>query len=259
MWRLFSWIFKRNGAVVIEQNFKTRTYNNKVLNARNIIASYNPDVNNRVLLCAHWDSRPYADWDENAENNFSPIDGANDGASGVGVLMEIGRQLYLDNSKLGVDIVLFDAEDYGEHKQERGQHQDTWALGSQYWSKNMHIPNYNASYGILLDMVGAEDARFTKEYYSLLYARGVVDKVWKTASKLGYSNYFVNIEEGSIMDDHYYINKYAKIPTIDIIHTENSSTGFFEHWHTKNDNIENISPNTLKIVGEVVLNHIYNI
>lgn len=251
--------FNRNGAKVIEQNFKTRAFNGDVLNGRNIIASYNPQNKNRVLLCAHWDSRPFADWDDDEANHYKPIDGANDGASGVGVLMEIARQLNINNTKLGIDIVLFDAEDYGEHRKERGKSNmtDSWALGSQYWAKNLHKPAYRAKYGILLDMVGAEDARFTKEYYSMMFAPAIVNDVWSTAKSLGYNNYFINSEEGSIIDDHYYVNKYAKIPTINIIHTENSRTGFFEHWHTVNDNIENISPFTLKVVGEVVLKHIY--
>lgn len=251
--------FKDKNAKVIEQKFKVRTYNNKVLDARNIIASYNLEVKNRVILCAHWDSRPYADWDSNEENHYKPIDGANDGASGVGVLMEIARQLEGADKKIGVDIILFDAEDYGEHKLNRSSNNtNTWALGSQYWAKNPHKAGYKASYGILLDMVGAKNPQFTKENYSMMYAPNIVNGVWKTAQMLGYSNYFLNIERGDIIDDHYYINKIAGIPTINIIHTSNTRTGFFEHWHTVNDNIENIDPFTLEIVGNTVLHYIFS-
>lgn len=251
--------FKKTDAQVIEQEFKVRAYNNTVLNARNIIASYNPEIQNRVILCAHWDSRPFADWDDDNSNHYKPIDGANDGASGVGVLMEIGRHLNKSEKKLGVDIILFDVEDYGEHNNERSNNvsSDNWALGSQYWAKNPHTPGYNASYGILLDMVGAENPQFTKEYYSMMYAPSIVDEVWKTAKMLGYSNNFLNKERGHVIDDHLYINKYTGIPTINIVHTTNSKSGFFKQWHTLGDNIDIIDIYSLEMVGNTVLHYIY--
>ena len=242
------------------QSFKTRAYNGTTLNGKNIIGSFKPEKSNRVLLCAHWDSRPYADHDPDPANHRIPIDGANDGASGVGVLIEIARQLKINNPSVGIDIIFFDVEDYGppQDSQKRGQG-DYWGLGSQYWSKNLHDPDYNAKYGILLDMVGASDARFYMEYYSMTYASGVLKKVWNTAHRLGYNENFLFIEGGGIDDDHLYINMYAKIPTIDIIHMDRSSSNgsFFEHWHTIQDNIETIDKETLKIVGQTLLTVIF--
>lgn len=244
---------------VLVQEAKVRAYNNDILNIYNIIGSFHPEKKKRVLLCAHWDSRPYADHDPNEENHWEPISGANDGASGVGVLIEIARLMKDMPPDIGIDIIFFDAEDYGPPQSKQSSKQDTWGLGSQYWARNPHRFGYKANYGILLDMVGAEDARFTKERFSMYYAEHVVEKVWTMASKLGYSNYFIDEEGGMINDDHYYINQIIGIPTIDIIHLDpNSSNGsFFEHWHTKEDTIDKIDPETLRVVGDVVLNVIY--
>ena len=251
---------KSFGATVIEQRFKTRAFDGTILSGVNIIASYNPNASKRVLLCAHWDSRPFADHDPDLSNYHTPIDGANDGASGVGVLMEIARQIQSQPLDIGIDIVLFDIEDYGQPSDsELPQIQDSWGLGSQYWSKTPHTPGYRARFGILLDMVGAKDIIFTKEYFSMGYASGVVEKVWNRAAQLGYGEIFKNIEAGSVMDDHVYVNKYAQIPTIDIIHyVEGSEAGFFPHWHTVKDNMDAIEASSLNVVGHVVLEVIYH-
>ncbi len=215
------------------------------------------------MLAAHWDSRPYADHDANSDNHRTPIDGANDGASGVGVLLEIARLLDenpIDENLGGVDIVLFDLEDYGPATQERNQYsEDTWALGSQYWAKTPHIPGYQAQFGILLDMVGAADPEFPREYFSQQYASWVLDKVWRKAFDLGYGSYFVNRPGSPISDDHVPMNEIAGIPTINIIHLDPNSTNgtFFDHWHTVNDNLSIIDKETLRIVGEVVASVIY--
>lgn len=240
----------------IKQSFRPRAYNGILLDAWNIIGVFNPDAKKRVLLCAHWDSRHVADHDKDVKNQKQSIEGANDGASGVGVLLEIARVLKTSHPKIGVDIVLFDAEDYGEPDDENYKGlQDTWCLGSQYWSSNPHIPGYRANFGILLDMVGAANSTFYQEGFSMQYAADIVRKVWIIAHRTGYGQYFI-MEEGSfITDDHYYINKIARIPTIDIIHTEKDSPdgSFFEHWHTVDDTLDKISPQTLKAVGQTLL------
>ncbi len=224
------------------------------LDIQNIIGSFNPENNNRILLSAHWDTRPFADEDPDPENFYTPIEGANDGASGVAVLLEIARLLSKNPIETGVDIILFDAEDYGVPSWYNDNQEDTWALGSQYWSQNPHVPNYFARFGILLDMVGAPDATFKHEGYSMYFAPNIVRRVWQTAQRAGYGNYFLNQRAGYIMDDHYYINKNRNIPTINIIHQVDSTPhGFFEHWHTVNDVIDNIDKNTLKAVGQTVL------
>ena len=250
---------------VIVQEFRTRLFNGKSIDGKNIVGVFHPEAKKRIVLCAHWDSRPYADHDPDEANSHTPIDGANDGASGVGVLLECARQFHLQAlpEKLGVDILLFDLEDYGPHQDESEEYYDDrvnfWALGSQYWAKNPHIYGYKAYYGILLDMVGGSKPNFQKEYYSQGFAAWVVNKVWRKAYDLGYRPEFSNEMGSPISDDHLPMNQIAGIPTIDIIdlHPESSNGCFPEMWHTLNDNIEHIDKATLGIVGDVLLHVLY--
>lgn len=247
------------GAEVVTQNVELTAYTGARLNARNIIAQFQPQKRKRVLLCAHWDSRPWADADPDPSNHRKPILGANDGASGVGVLLEIARQLSLQPTEIGIDIVLFDAEDYGTHASEEATVDNSWALGSQYWARIPHKQNYYARYGILLDIVGAPGSRFYREGISERYASHIIDKVWSRAASLGYADTFINSEGGYVTDDHLYVNHYLNIPCIDIInHDTNSDSGFGPYWHTMKDNMDWISSETLKMVGETVLAVIYN-
>ena len=249
---------KRYTSHVIVQNAKLKTADNKTLDASNIIASFNPDNKSRILLCAHWDSRPWADHDPDPTNRRKPVPGANDGASGVGILLEMARQFSQHNPGHGVDIVLFDAEDYGEHQEEQGNNEDSWALGAQYWAKNPHVNNYSARFGILLDMVGASNPSFTMEGTSVYYAPGIMRNVWNIAQGLGYQNYFSTRKTGAITDDHLYVNELLRIPTIDIIdYSPDRENGFFDQWHTVNDDMSNISRETLKAVGHTVLTVVY--
>ncbi len=249
--------FTSYGAEVMVQQAKVRAYNGTLLNMKNIIASYNPEQSFRVLLCAHWDSRHVADQDEERKNE--PILGANDGGSGVAVLLEIARQLQAAPIGIGVDIILFDTEDYGQPEADRSNPvEDSWCLGSQYWSANPHKLGYRANYGILLDMVGAANATFLHDEVSMYNAPFVVDKVWKQAAASGFGNYFVNARGGSVIDDHYYVNKIARIPCIDIIHYDpQTPSRFFKHWHTHKDDMSNIDRATLRAVGQTVLEVIY--
>ena len=240
------------GFSIILQNSESTAYDGTILKFTNIIGSLNKENSDRIMLCAHWDTRPFAD--EDTIDIFSPIDGANDGASGVGVLLEIARTLSLVNPGLGIDIILFDAEDYGKSNIE-----DSYCLGSQYWAKNLHTKNYAPRYGILLDMVGAQNATFTMEGYSMMYAPYLVKNIWKTAASLGYSHHFQFKKTNPITDDHYYINKLASIQCIDIIqHDPSTITGFGSYWHTHNDKLDIIDKNTLKAVGQTLLVHIFN-
>ncbi|MES2836253.1 MAG: M28 family peptidase [Bacteroidota bacterium] len=246
---------KNYGAEVMVQNGKVNTYDKKTFDLKNIIASFNPNQPNRILLCAHWDTRHIADRDNSKKEQ--PIDGANDGASGVGVLLEIARLLQEQKSTLGIDIILFDLEDYGEPRESDAGMEDSWCLGSQYWAKNKHKANYSAQYGILLDMVGAKDATFLMETSSDYYASWVNKKMWDNAIRLGYSNYFVYDKFGPITDDHLYINQFAKIPTIDIIQWDKNRSDFGSYHHTHKDNMSVIDKNTLKAVGQSVVETIY--
>jgi Zn-dependent M28 family amino/carboxypeptidase len=245
------------GLEVVVQEAKLKAFDNTILNAKNIIAMHNPQATERILLMAHWDTRPFADQD--TKDRSKPIDGANDGASGVGVLLEIGRLISQQPPNIGVDIVLFDAEDYGQPEGTMiAQQADTYALGSQHWSKNPHTPNYKARFGILLDMVGAKDALFTKEGNSMYFAPQVVNKVWSIAQEIGFGNYFINQKTGYITDDHYYVNKFLGVPSIDIIqHDPQTDSKFGHYWHTHKDNMDIIDRKTLKAVGQTVLETIY--
>lgn len=242
---------------IIEQKTVVTAYNGDKLPINNIMGQYNKDAKKRVLLLAHWDTRPWADQEEAKEDRQRPILGANDGGSGVGVLLEIARCLQSKKPAVGVDILFVDAEDYGK-MDGWGNNDVTWCLGSQYWIKNLPYTAENLPiYGILLDMVGGKDAKFNREYGSQQLASNIVDKVWSAARASGFGDVFVNELGGSVIDDHVFMNQ-ANIPCIDIIESLHPATRSFNPtWHTLDDNMSNIGRSSLKAVGQTVLNVIY--
>lgn len=244
---------------VIVQEAKVKSFDGKTLNIKNIVASFKPGNNNRIFISSHWDSRLFADQDADVKNHKTPILGANDGASGVGIIIELARLLSINPPPIGIDLVLFDAEDYGQPENSGyAEMEDSWCLGSQYWAKNPHVKDYYAKYGILLDMVGGEGATFTMEGTSMQYAPDIMKNVWDKAIRIGYSDYFLYSKTGAITDDHLYINEYAKIPTIDIIHHDSSTpSGFYKYWHTVKDDMSGINKNTLNAVGQTLLTVIF--
>ncbi|MBD8488405.1 M28 family peptidase [Echinicola sp. CAU 1574] len=250
--------FKSFGLGVEVQEFEAEAYDGKKLELMNIIASFNPSAKKRVILAAHWDTRRIADKDTERINE--PIDGANDGASGVGVLLEIARSISNAELKpdIGIDFILFDGEDDGKPESAKGGTDDAkwWCLGSQYWSRNPHERGYAAYYGILVDMVGAKGARFYKEGVSQQYAKGIVTKVWNFAHSIGHSDFFQMRDSHAITDDHIPVNEIARIPMIDII-DYSPDFGFGRYHHKHSDNMEVIDKRTLKAVGETVLFTIY--
>lgn len=250
---------KTYGATVMEQRAEITHYDGKNLTIRNIIGSWNPENEKRILLFAHWDSRPFADEETDIRRQQQPIAGADDGGSGVGVLLEIARQLHQRPVEVGIDIIFFDLEDWGQPLFDKNPVQgDWWCLGSQYWAEQPHVENYEAAYGILLDMVGANNATFLKEGYSMQYAPGVVEKIWSTASRLGYGSHFLSRSGGYITDDHVPVNTHQRAPSVDIINLKGDTrTGFAPHWHTLLDDMRNIDRHTLKVVGQTVLEVIY--
>lgn len=234
---------------VVVQHGDVTTFDGKSLNISNIVGIFNPDAKRRLLLLAHWDCRPWATNDPDESKRTQPVMGANDAASGVAVLLELARNLKQTRPEVGVDILLVDAEDWGED----GGDEDSWALGTQYWAAHPHVEGYSAEAGILLDMVGARGAVFPKEIFSLQYASGLVGDVWSTARSLGYGQRFIDSQGGAITDDHVTINRKAGIPCIDIIDMRmGSDTGFFEFWHTTGDTLDKIDSATLGVVGRTL-------
>lgn len=232
------------------QTFDAKIYTGQEFKGTNVIGRYNPEVKERVMLCAHWDSRLIADKDTVRQDQ--PIAGANDGASGVGVLLQLAHTISQNPIPMGVDIIFFDLEDQGE---DGGGDAYTWGLGSQYWSRNLHEKPYHIKYGILLDMVGHPDAEFPIEGYSWQYAQDVVRKVWKVADILGHNDLFVDKGIGGITDDHYFINTIAKLPVIDIIDYREGK--FMHEHHTHADDMRTIDKKTLGAVGQVITATIY--
>lgn len=246
--------FKSFGAAVTVQEAPATTYDGKSHRLKNIIASFSPDKKDRVLITAHWDARPFSDQDADVNMKDKPFDAANDGASGVAVILEMARQIQQKSPNVGVDFILWDIEDYGKSNDE-SENEKTWCIGSQYWAKNKHKADYKALYAINLDMVGGGNAQFAQDEVSRKYAPNIVQKVWAIGNEIGYGAYFINVISGSIIDDHFWMNQ-AGIPSIDIIHFTDAA-GFYMNWHTQLDNLNNIDKNTLKAVGQTVLETIY--
>lgn len=249
------------GAEVIVQDFTAELHWGEKVPAQNIIAQFNPSAKKRILFGAHWDSRYAADKD--IERVDQPIDGADDGGSGVGVILELARLLKenpIAEEDLGIDFILLDAEDQGKDSDGEEDTSLTWCLGSQHWGKNKVPAGYNAKYGILLDMVGSKGARFGYEAYSMQINPNLVKKVWDLAQGMGYSNYFVKENLGGVIDDHLFISQYGGIPMIDVINKPEGTgerAGFGTYHHTHDDNMDLMSKKTLRIVGQVMAAVIY--
>lgn len=231
----------------------TTAIDKRLVTITNIFAQYHPERKDRILLLAHWDTRAFADQDLDSVLAKKTFDGADDGASGAAVLLEIARALQQKDPNIGVDLLFADAEDGGLDRGNR----ETWCIGTQYWAQ--HLPkDYAARYGILLDMVGGRGAIFPREGTGVYFAPEVVEKVWSAAAGLGYGNIFTNDIIGQTIDDHLYVNQYARIPTIDIVHY-NPQMGNYPEWHHRHsDNMDIIDAVTLKYVGDVLVDVIYN-
>ena len=254
--------FRSMGLEVTEQTGNAVTCDGKSHTLRNIIASAAPEREDRILICAHWDCRPWADNDPDSTNHRTPVAGANDGASGVAVMLEAARHIVTCQPTVGVDFICFDLEDYGIPYWIEADPMDemqSWCIGSQYWATHPHKTGYKARFGILLDMVGGQGARFYQEGFSLQFARNIVNQVWDTANRAGYGDFFPKQEGGFVTDDHLPINQLTGIPTIDIIgnYPDFSASSFGPTWHTVNDVPTHIDRNTLKAAGQTLLQVIY--
>ena len=255
--------FRQYGCEVELQRADLKGYDGTILNSTNIIAkSQKQTTGPRILICAHWDSRPWADNDPDSANWRKPVMAANDGASGVAVMLEIARLLQEnDSASMAVDFICFDAEDWGIPQWENDGDADSWALGAQYWAEQCPKSIANSyQYGILLDMVGGQSARFYREYFSMKYARNIVEKVWQAAQAAGYGSYFPAKDGGGVTDDHIPVNEKAGIPCIDIInhYPDCEQSSFGPTWHTISDDMQHIDKNTLQAVGQTLIQVIFS-
>lgn len=251
--------FARHGAdTVIFQHGSMKRGDGEIMPITNILARFNVKAPRRILIAAHYDTRPWADEDHDAANHDKPVPGANDGGSGVGVMLELARLFGQQAPAVSVDFLAVDGEDSGISSG-WGDNEETWCLGTQYWAA--HLPYAGAeerpAYGIVLDMVGGDDAVFYREHISERLAPHINNKVWGTAARTEYADRFVNEVSGSLVDDHLFINR-TGIPCIDIVECNNSITSSFPPtWHTTSDDMHSIDPATLKAVGQVVADVIY--
>lgn len=258
--------FRQFGCDVELQKADLKGYDGTILHATNIIARHNPEAKRRILLCAHWDSRPWADNDPDTLNWRKPVMAANDGASGVAVMLEVARLINANaNVAIGIDFVCFDAEDWGtpQWADDQSGSAESWALGAQHWAQSYANANTNdtshLSYGILLDMVGGEGAQFYHESYSKQYAPDVLKRVWRAARQVGYGSFFPRKDGGMITDDHVPVNQIAGIPTIDIVpcYPDCPTSSFGPTWHTVDDTMDHIDRATLQAVGQTLIQVIW--
>lgn len=241
---------------VERQDFSLPGYDGKPLPLTNVIARINPAAERRILLAAHWDSRPWADYEKDPDRALRPVPGANDGASGVAVLLHAAEILSARPPAIGVDIVLFDGEDYGRENDE-----SMFLLGSRYYAVTRGDA-VRPLFGILLDLVGDRDARFPREAFSAQYAGDVLDMVWDAADALGLTR-FTRETHSPILDDHVPLNTVAGIKTINIIDAalvgHDSTSPRRQYWHTLDDLPAQCAPAPLEDVGTLLMYLIFGI
>jgi hypothetical protein len=237
-----------NEIILQDFSYQERRYN-KQYNLENIIARFNPDSEFQTVISAHWDTRPWADQEDLRQDRNQPIIGANDGASGVAILLELAKIMGENPPPIGVNLVFFDGEDLGIPGEN-----ETYCQGSRFFAKNLPIPRPDEA--INLDMVGDKQLVLPIERYSLEYHPKLVRHLWDRAKDMGLDA-FIGRVDYAIYDDHVRLNEIAGIPSIDIIDFKypNSYANF---WHTLNDIPENCSEESLGQVGALMVDYIYN-
>ncbi|HEV8380445.1 MAG TPA: M28 family peptidase [Gemmatimonadales bacterium] len=225
---------------VIVQEFQQRTSKGQTLTLRNYFAQFRPQAPDRILFLAHWDTRPHADKSANLGDQRLPVPGANDGASGVAVLLGVADALKAKPPTVGVDLLFVDGEDYGDFSDSTET-----LLGARYFAKHQP-PGYTTLFAVLFDMVGDKDLQFQQEGYSMVNAPEVVQRVWQMAQRLGYSRVFQPRTGQTLIDDHVPLQQ-AGIRAIDVIDFE------FPYHHTTEDTLDKVSAESLQIVGNVAV------
>lgn len=234
----------------IRQSFSySDPYTGRLYTLTNVIARFRPSMQKRIWLAAHWDTRPWADMDRNPNNRLKPVLGANDGASGVAVLLEIANQLSIKTPAIGVDLIFLDGEDMGKPGDI-----DRYFNGSRYLAKN--IPTPLPEYCILIDMIGDKDLQLPIEGNSMNQAPDLIEKLWNEAEELGLEE-FKRETTYFVEDDHVVLFQLGGIPSIDIIDFDYGIDPI-NYWHTLQDTPDKCSPRSLGIVGNLLLYHINN-
>ncbi len=216
------------------------------LQLTNVLARFRPEAPQRLLFLTHWDTRPTSDAASEPEERALPVPGANDGASGTAILLEVARILASQDLPVGVDLLFVDGEDYGPTVNDM-------FMGSEHFAANLP-DGYDPRYGVLLDMVGDAEPRFPIEGNSAERAPDVAQRVWSVAARLGYGQAFPMQVGIALSDDHLPLND-AGIPTIDVIDFDYGPGNAY--WHTPDDTPDQVRPATLDMVGEVVLELIF--
>ncbi|MEE8252214.1 MAG: M28 family peptidase, partial [Gemmatimonadales bacterium] len=214
------------------------------LRLRNLIARFRPEDPNRILFLAHWDTRPLADASLNIGQQMLPVPGANDGASGVAILLGIADALRANPPTVGVDLLFVDGEDYGDFSEEAGAGADV-LIGSRHFAANLP-PDYEPLFGVLFDLVGDSDLQIYQEGYSINGAPEVVARVWRAAADAGYRRIFVSSVRHTILDDHVPLLE-AGLRVVNVIDFD------YPFWHTTEDTVDKVSWESLQIVGDVAM------
>jgi Zn-dependent M28 family amino/carboxypeptidase len=223
------------------QSFTHVTRHGATLHLRNFFARFRPAATERVLLLAHWDTRPHADQSANLGQQRLPVPGANDGASGVALLLGVADALKAKPPTVGVDLLFVDGEDYGDFATDSND----VLIGTRYFASHQP-PGYQPLFAVLFDMVADKDQQFYYEGNSQAFAPEVVDRVWRTAADLGYSRVFIPGVKPTLIDDHVALQKVG-IHAIDVVDFD------YPYWHTTDDTIDKVSAASLQVVGDVAV------
>ena len=242
------------------QKAEVENYHGDTLSLHNIIAQYKPRHKTRIALISHWDTRPYADREHDLAQQEMLPDGANDGGSGTAIMLEIARLTQKANVDLGIDFFFFDGEETGppEYDTSYAQTMNSYCLGSQYYCENPLL-NMNQEVGILLDIVGGQEAQYTLEHHSVNQAYQAMLTFWALGHNLGFDQYFIEEKTRFVgNDDHVVLHNCSKIPIFALIEYDASRKSYNTHQHKMSDNMENVSKESLHRVGSTLWHYLTN-